>query len=142
LAASLLVSVASRNELCGFSISRALVRLVALKVVLHCPGGQAMAGFNVDNVSVFFLAEGEQAADDAMARLTTFIRAAKQTLDFAIYDMRFSDPLKASLSSALGERADAGVEIRFCYDADKPSPPNVAAGRTPPRRAPVHLCNR
>jgi len=90
-----------------------------------------MAGLNVDNVSVFFLAEGEQAANDVMARLTTFIRAAKQTLDFAIYDMRFSDPLKASLSSALGERANAGVEIRFCYDADKPSPPNVAAGQDP-----------
>ena len=66
-----------------------------------------------------------------MARLTTFIRAAKHTLDFAIYDMRFSDPLKASLSSALRERAEAGVKIRFCYDADKPSPPNVAAGQDP-----------
>ena len=85
----------------------------------------------MDNVSVFFLAEGEQPADQVMARLTTFIRAAKQTLDFAIYDMRFSDPLKASLSSALRERAEAGVKIRFCYDADKPFPPNVAAGQDP-----------
>jgi phosphatidylserine/phosphatidylglycerophosphate/cardiolipin synthase-like enzyme len=66
-----------------------------------------------------------------MARLTTFIRAARQSLDFAMYDMRFSDPLKASLSSALRERAEAGVEIRFCYDADKPFPPNVAAGQDP-----------
>jgi phosphatidylserine/phosphatidylglycerophosphate/cardiolipin synthase-like enzyme len=66
-----------------------------------------------------------------MARLTTFIREAKQTLDFAIYDMRFSDPLKSSLSSALRERAEASVKIRFCYDADKPSPPNVAAGQDP-----------
>ena len=90
-----------------------------------------MAGLGVDNVSVFFLAEGEQPADEVMARLTTFIRAAKQTLDFAIYDMRFSDPLKASLSSALRERAEAGVKIRFCYDADKPFPPNVAAGQDP-----------
>src|SRR5881392_4265510 len=90
-----------------------------------------MAGLGVDNVSVFFLAEGEQPADEVMARLTTFLRAAKQTLDFAIYDMRFSDPLKASLSSALRERAEAGVKIRFCYDADKPFPPNVAAGQDP-----------
>jgi len=90
-----------------------------------------MAGLGVDNVSVFFLAEGEQSADEVMARLTTFIRAAKQTLDFAIYDMRFSDPLRASLSSALRERAEAGVQIRFCYDADKPFPPNVAAGQDP-----------
>src|SRR5258707_2615549 len=90
-----------------------------------------MAGVAVDNVSVFFLAEGEQPADEVMARLTTFIRAAKQTLDFAIYDMRFSDPLKAALSSALRECAEAGVKIRFCYDADKPFPPNVAAGQDP-----------
>ena len=90
-----------------------------------------MAGLGVDNVSVFFLAEGEQAADEVMARLTTFIRAAKQTLDFAIYDMRFSDSLHAQLAAALRERADADVEIRFCYDADKPSPPNVAAGQDP-----------
>src|SRR5213082_2743789 len=90
-----------------------------------------MAGVGVDNVSVFFLAEGEQPADEVMARLTTFIRAAKQTLDFAVYDMRFSDPLKASLSSALRERSEAGVKIRFCYDGDKPSPPNVAAGQDP-----------
>src|SRR5204863_38546 len=90
-----------------------------------------MAGLGVDNVSVFFLAEGEQPADEVMTRLTTFIGAAKQTLDFAVYDMRFSDPLKTSLSSALRERAEAGVKIRFCYDADKPSPPNVAAGQDP-----------
>ena len=85
----------------------------------------------MDSVSVFFLAEGEQSADDVMARLTTFIRAAKQTLDFAIYDMRFSDPLRTQLAAALRDRADAGVEIRFCYDANKPSPPNVAAGQDP-----------
>src|SRR5437773_5197318 len=90
-----------------------------------------MAGLGVDNVSVFFLAEGEQAEEEVMARLPAFIRAAKQSLDFAIYDMRFSDPLKTSLSSALRERAEAGVKIRFCYDADKPSPPNVAAGQDP-----------
>jgi len=55
----------------------------------------------MDNLSVFFLAEGEQSADDVMARLTTFIRAAKQTLAFAIYDIRFSDPLHVQLAAAL-----------------------------------------
>jgi hypothetical protein len=46
--------------------------------------------------SSLFLAEGEQTADSIMARLTTFIRAAKQSLDIAVYDMRFSEPLRAS----------------------------------------------
>jgi phosphatidylserine/phosphatidylglycerophosphate/cardiolipin synthase-like enzyme len=86
---------------------------------------------SMDSLAVSFLAEGEQSADDVMARLTTFIRAAKQTLGFAIYDMRFSDPLHAQLSAALRDRAEAGVEIRFCYDADKPPQPNLAAGQDP-----------
>src|SRR5438477_3728212 len=86
---------------------------------------------SMDNVSVFFLAEGEQSSDYVMTRLVTFIRAAKQTLVFAIYDMRFSDPLRAQLAAALRERAETGVEIRFCYDADKPPQPNLAAGQDP-----------
>ena len=85
----------------------------------------------MDTLSVFFLAQGEQSADAVMTRLTTFIRAAKQALDLAVYDMRFSDPLKAALISALRERAEAGVQIRFCYDGDKPPQPNVAAGQDP-----------
>src|SRR5215470_19925210 len=85
----------------------------------------------MDNLSVFFLAEREQSTDDVMTRLVTFIRAAKQTLDCAIYDMRFSDPLRAQLAAALRDRAEAGVEIRFCYDADKPPQPDLAAGQDP-----------
>src|ERR1700731_3143450 len=85
----------------------------------------------MDTISVFFLAQGEQPADAVMTRLTTFIRAAKQTLDFAVYDMRFGEALKAALSSALRERAAAGVQIWFCYDGDKPAQPNVAAGQDP-----------
>src|SRR5437773_8382558 len=86
---------------------------------------------SMDNVSVFFLAEGEQSGDDVMTRLVTFIRAAKQTLAFAIYDMRFSDPLRAQLAAALRDRAAVGVEIRFCYDADNPPQPDLASGQAP-----------
>jgi len=80
---------------------------------------------------VFFLAEREQSADDVMTRLTAFIHGARQTLDFAIYDMRLSDPLRARLVAALHEKAQAGVGIRFCYDADKPPQPDLAAGQDP-----------
>ncbi|HEY2138860.1 MAG TPA: phosphatidylserine/phosphatidylglycerophosphate/cardiolipin synthase family protein [Chthoniobacterales bacterium] len=83
------------------------------------------------SLSVFFLAEGEQSADAVMGRLTTFIRAANQTLDIAVYDMRFSDPLRSQLAAALRDRAEAGVQIRFCYDGDKPPLPNLAAGQDP-----------
>jgi phosphatidylserine/phosphatidylglycerophosphate/cardiolipin synthase-like enzyme len=85
----------------------------------------------MDNLSVFFIAECEQSADEVMRRLAAFINGAKQTLDFAIYDMRFSDPLRAQLVAALREKAQAGVGIRFCYDADKPPQPDLAAGQDP-----------
>jgi phosphatidylserine/phosphatidylglycerophosphate/cardiolipin synthase-like enzyme len=85
----------------------------------------------MDNLSVFFLAEGEQTADSVMARLTAFIRGAKQSLDIAVYDMRFGEALRAQLVAALRERAQAGVQIRVCFDGDKPVAPNVAAGQDP-----------
>src|SRR5207237_4081362 len=75
-------------------------------VILH-------SSFPMDTLSVFFLAEGEQPAAAVMARLTAFIRAATQTLDFALYDMRLSAPLRAELVAALRERANAGVQVRF-----------------------------
>jgi len=86
---------------------------------------------SMDNLSVFFLAEGEQSAEDVMARLTDFISGAKRALEFAIYDMRFSGPLRTQLAAALRDRVEAGVEIRFCYDADKPPQPDLAAGQDP-----------
>jgi phosphatidylserine/phosphatidylglycerophosphate/cardiolipin synthase-like enzyme len=85
----------------------------------------------VDTLSVSFLAQGEQTAQSVMSRLTAFIGAAKQRLDFAVYDMRFSDSLKAELLDALRDRAEAGVQIRICYDGDKPLEPNTAAGQDP-----------
>ena len=44
-------------------------------------------------LSVFFLSEGEQAAATVMSRLSEFIAGAKRSLDFALYDMRFSPAL-------------------------------------------------
>ena len=85
----------------------------------------------MDTLSVSFLAQGEQSADSVMERLSAFIRGATQTVDFAVYDMRFSDRLKSALSSALRERANAGVQIQICYDGDKPPQPNIAAGQDP-----------
>jgi phosphatidylserine/phosphatidylglycerophosphate/cardiolipin synthase-like enzyme len=66
-----------------------------------------------------------------MARLTAFIREARRSLDIAVYDMRFNDALRAQLVAALAERAKAGIQIRFCFDGDKPVEPNVAAGQDP-----------
>jgi phosphatidylserine/phosphatidylglycerophosphate/cardiolipin synthase-like enzyme len=85
----------------------------------------------MDTLSVFFLAQDEQPADAVMAHLTAFIRAATRTLEFALYDLRLNDSLRAQLVAALQERAAAGVQIRICYDGDKPAQPNLAAGQDP-----------
>ena len=85
----------------------------------------------MDSLSVFFLAQGEQSPEAVMERLTTFLRGATHTLEFAVYDMRLGDPLKASFSSALRERANAGVQVRICFHGDKSVSPNMAAGQDP-----------
>jgi phosphatidylserine/phosphatidylglycerophosphate/cardiolipin synthase-like enzyme len=92
---------------------------------------QSFIFFSVDTISVFFLAENEQTAESVMTRLTAFIGAAKETLDFAVYDMRLSEPLKETLVAALRERANAGVQIRFCYDADKSFEPSSVVRQDP-----------
>ncbi len=84
-----------------------------------------------DTLAVHFLAQDEQTAASVMARLTNFIAAARESLDFALYDMRLSAPLRESFAAALRERAAGGVRIRFCYDSDKPVNPNLAAGQDP-----------
>lgn len=89
------------------------------------------AGGAQDDLSVFFLAQGEQRGDVVAARLAAFFGAAQRSLDMAFYDFRLGDPLKAIVAAALRERADAGVSIRIAYDADKPEPPLLNQGMDP-----------
>ncbi|MEY2487933.1 MAG: hypothetical protein QOH39_3581 [Verrucomicrobiota bacterium] len=83
------------------------------------------------DLSVFFLAEGEQPADAVMSRLVNFLGQARESLDFALYDIRLSDRLKNQLVTVLHDCAAQGVRIRICYDGDKPLNPNLAAGQDP-----------
>ena len=64
-----------------------------------------MAVASADSLSVFFLPQDEQTAASVMARLTAFIAAAQETLEFALYDLRLSEVLKQQLAAALQERA-------------------------------------
>lgn len=84
-----------------------------------------------NNLTVFFLAQGEQTAQSIASRLAAFISTAQHSLDFAVYDFRLSDELKAIVAEALQERAAAGVSIRIAYDADKPPVPNLEVGQDP-----------
>ena len=84
-----------------------------------------------EDLSVFFLAQGEQAGQEVAQHLVNFISQARSTLDMALYDFRLNDELRAIIVNALRERANAGVNIRIAYDADKPPDPNMAGGQDP-----------
>ena len=84
-----------------------------------------------DAIASFFLAGGEQRAEDVAGRLAAFIGRAQRTLDIAVYDFRLGDPLKAIVAGALAARAAVGVAIRIAYDADKVEPPNLEGGMDP-----------
>jgi phosphatidylserine/phosphatidylglycerophosphate/cardiolipin synthase-like enzyme len=89
------------------------------------------AGADGDDISVLFLAEGEQTALDIATRLATFIAGARQSLDIAIYDFRLSPPLRAIVGDALTAAMARGVSIRIAYDADKPVVPDLLRGMDP-----------
>src|SRR5713101_2157604 len=93
--------------------------------------GRNMNNSAQDQLSVLFLAEGEQQPDAVMTRLKDFIGRARANLDFALYDMRFSDVLKNHLLATLRDAAGRGAQVRICYDGDKPLNPNLAAGQDP-----------
>src|SRR3954451_14407131 len=78
-----------------------------------------------DSLAVRFLAQGAQQAGDVAGWLAAFIGGGRRSLDLALYDCRLSAPLGAILAGALRERAGAGVQIRFVYDADKPETPQL-----------------
>src|SRR5262249_19293912 len=84
-----------------------------------------------DDLQASFLAAHEQPPAEIATRLAAFLRGAERSLAMAVYDFRLSDPLKAVLTAALRERADAGVGIRIAYDADKPEPPRLEVGMDP-----------
>jgi phosphatidylserine/phosphatidylglycerophosphate/cardiolipin synthase-like enzyme len=82
-------------------------------------------------IDVTFLEQGGQPAGQIAALLADFIGAARSTLHVAIYDFRLSDPVAEPVVQALRERAAAGVEILFAYDAGKPNADFPAAGTDP-----------
>lgn len=83
------------------------------------------------DLSVHFLAEGEQQPAHIASLLADYVHGAQRSLDIAIYDFRLSEPLRQIVVGAFADAAAAGVAIRIAYDSDKPEIPNLAAGMDP-----------
>ena len=93
------------------------------------------------------LTDGGQTADEVAARLASFIAAAKQRLDVAIYDFALQPATAAPIVAAFRDAVGRGVRIRLAYNGDfggavpVPPPPGtdgafVAALGVPARAIP------
>jgi phosphatidylserine/phosphatidylglycerophosphate/cardiolipin synthase-like enzyme len=94
---------------------------------MHClEDGVNQPDMSAD-LSVRFLAEGEQPSATIATLLADFLRGARRSLDIAIYDFRLSEPIRQIVANAFADAAAAGVTIRIAYDADKPETPDLVA---------------
>jgi phosphatidylserine/phosphatidylglycerophosphate/cardiolipin synthase-like enzyme len=69
-------------------------------------------------VQAFTLTDGGQPADRTANALAEFIRAAQQTVEIAIYDLRLPDPLAQIVRGALDDARTRGVQVRLAYNLD------------------------
>jgi phosphatidylserine/phosphatidylglycerophosphate/cardiolipin synthase-like enzyme len=68
------------------------------------------------------LTDGGQEAGDVMGWITSFLRDARRTLDFAHYDLNVGAENAAALGAAIREASGRGVAIRFLYNLDHRNP--------------------
>lgn len=67
------------------------------------------------NIELAFLTDGGQQADDVAARLATFLRSARQSLDVCIYDANLPGAPGDTVSSALRDAISGGIQVRIAY---------------------------
>src|SRR5262245_9901084 len=84
-----------------------------------------------NDLTVTFLAQGEQTGAQIATMLAAFIAGATRTLDIAAYDFRLDAETAAIVAAALRERAATGVRIRIAYDSDRALMVNLTAGMDP-----------
>jgi phosphatidylserine/phosphatidylglycerophosphate/cardiolipin synthase-like enzyme len=79
------------------------------------------------------LTPGGQAASDVARRLSAFLGGAAQSLDIAIYDVRFETDAGALVLATLLAAHQRGIAVRLVYNVDHPGPIPVPP---PPRTKP------
>ena len=79
------------------------------------------------------LADGGQTPAEIARELATFLGAARESLDIAVYDVRFETDAGALVLATLLAAHQRGVAIRLAYNVDHPGPIPVPP---PPRTKP------
>ena len=69
-------------------------------------------------IEVRTLTDGGQTAEDIAARLASFLEAARQSLDVAIYDFALQPATAAPIAAAFQRAVGRGVRVRLAYNAD------------------------
>jgi phosphatidylserine/phosphatidylglycerophosphate/cardiolipin synthase-like enzyme len=68
------------------------------------------------------LTDGGQSPGDIAREVATFVNAARETLDLALYDVRLETPAAALVLAALLGAHQRGVQVRLLYNVDHPGP--------------------
>jgi len=77
---------------------------------------------NADAITVRTLTDGGQPASDVLGWITEFVAAARQSLDFAHYDLHLDEDCASGLRDAVRGAAARGVAVRFLYNVDHRNP--------------------
>jgi phosphatidylserine/phosphatidylglycerophosphate/cardiolipin synthase-like enzyme len=78
--------------------------------------------FGVVTLEVHELTDGGQGAEDIARRVVDFIAAAKQTLEFALYDVRLPGAIGDQVADAIRAAHARGVTVRLVYNQDHVNP--------------------
>ncbi len=73
-------------------------------------------------VELTTLTDGGQAAAEVAGEIATFLNAARQSLDLALYDVRLESDAGALVLAALLAAHQRGVRVRLLFDVDHPGP--------------------
>ena len=68
------------------------------------------------------LTDGSQPAGRVAAEIATFLNAARETLDLALYDVRLETEAGALVLASLLAAQQRGVRVRLLYNVDHPGP--------------------
>ncbi len=88
-------------------------------------GPEPMAHVASGEVAVTFLTDGGQSPRDVANILTSFISAARSTLDVAIYDFDPDGEAGRMIADALTDARARGVEVRVAHNVDSSDDPEA-----------------
>jgi len=73
-------------------------------------------------IDISLLEDGKQPAERVADQLATFLDAARQTLDIALYDLNLQGTSQDRIGGAMRAAAARGVAVRLAYNVDFPNP--------------------